>query len=161
MPPIHEPSTGMAVADNPAGSTMGDPDTSEVGIASHGPANALNHPSGGGMMGSTAPKKKHRGRPRKKKTAPVADHDDVARVTVEHIHQKIRMQGYKKMKAGEKDRRSRMESSRFKKILNAATSIPCELGHLRPSLKVAHQPRVYRHEELRALGVRIVPWDGQ
>ena len=117
------------------------------------------HPPKEGSANAQAPKKKPRRRQKKKKKIPLDG--EVAVKPVEHKHQKERMEKFKKMKATEKSKKTRMESARSIKVLNGVTPVPFELGQFRPSLKVGREPRVYRHEELKALGVRTIPWDGQ
>ena len=120
---------------------------------------AVDHSPEEGPANTPAPKKKPRRRQKKKKKTP-AD-DEVAVVRVDHKHQRDRMQKFKMLKAAEKSKKTRMESARAIKVLKGVTPIPFELGHFRLSLKVKHELRVYRHEELEALGVRTIPWDGQ
>jgi len=105
------------------------------------------------------PTKKPRRRQKKKKKVPVDV--EAAAVEIQHKHQKDRMQKFRKMKAGEKSKKTRMESARCMKVLNGVTPVPFEPAQFRPSLKVAHESRVYHLQELEALGVRTIPWDGR
>lgn len=119
---------------------------------------AADQPPKEGPSSAQKPAKRPRRRQKKKK-GPVDGEVEV--VQVEHRHQKERMQKFKKLKAAEKSKKTRMESARSIKVLNGVTPIPFELGQFRPSLKVVHESRVYRHGELEALGIRTIPWDGQ
>lgn len=105
------------------------------------------------------PRRRQKNKKKKKKKSPISD--EAVDVEVEHKHQQKRMDFFKAWKSREKSKQTRMDSARFKKVLSGVTPIPFEPSQFRPSLKVKHEPRVYRHEELAALGVRTMPWDGR
>jgi len=78
-----------------------------------------------------------------------------------HKHQFERMKKFMHKKVQEKSRQTRMQGKLYKQALERAIVVPFELEGFRPTRGINFQPRVYRHEELAALGIRTISWDGQ
>lgn len=58
-------------------------------------------------------------------------------------------------------RKMRMEGKRSAESFERAIYVPNELDELKPTMKPRFEQRVYRHEELRRLGIDTVKWDGR
>lgn len=101
--------------------------------------------------------KKARRRLKKKTSISVAE----TKSGLEHRHQLDRMKNYKDEKGQEKSRRTRMQSKLLKQALDRAITVPFELEEFRASRSINLESRVYCHEELAALGIRTICWDGQ
>ena len=56
--------------------------------------------------------------------------------------------------------REDVRRERHAEAVKNAIIVPVELVNLRPSPKPRHETRVYRHEELAQIGVKVIQWDG-
>ena len=162
-PSIPPPTVLKPIPNVPGGSTEASLSSARPSSAVMEPLSAsssaaidpVDHPMGDPQM----PMKKPRRRQKKRKK--VAIDIEAADAEIKHKHQKDRMQKFMKLKSGEKSRKTRKESARCMKVLKGVSPVPFEPAQFRPSLKVAHEPRVYHLEELEALRVRTIPWNGR
>ena len=164
MPPTSAPSRNAYAAETSADTNCSKPapSTPDTALSSRPNAaavDAVDHSPAGGPPATQNPPKKPRRRQKKKPKVPAKV--EVAAVEFKRSHKKERMEKFKREKSGEKSKKTRMECARFIKVMKGVTPVPFELGQFRPSLKVAHESRIYRHEELEALGVRTISWDGR
>lgn len=119
-----------------------------IGAVGHAPKKAPFSPS----------KKAKIRRRQKKKTSVVVT---APKQGLEHQHQLERMKAFMNMKSREKSRQARMLGKLGKQALERTIVVPFELEEFRASRGINFEPRVYRHEELAALGIRTIKWDGQ
>jgi hypothetical protein len=78
-----------------------------------------------------------------------------------HGHQHRRMKMFKAKKAGEKSKRARMLAGRTTHAFERAIIVPYELEEFKTTGELGFEPRVYTLEEVTALDVQTVPWDGR
>jgi len=107
-----------------------------------------------------SPKKEAKKAKRRQKKKSSAGGAEVGQ-DVGHGHQLKRMKKFMASKSQEKSKKTRMCGKLCRQALFRTVTVPYELGWLKTACGVQHETRIYRHEELKDLGIRTVSWDGQ
>jgi hypothetical protein len=71
------------------------------------------------------------------------------------------MQNYSAVTKKIQSRRQRVTAAMVKRALENIEVVDCELDQLRTARLTVNKAREYRHEELEALGIRTIHWNGR
>ena len=134
--------------------TAASPPASSSPPHAHPPTTACND-----RPGTTVPKKKGKKwrQVKKPKTAP----PPIEAVEHKRGHSRRRMQNYSAVTKKIQSRRQRVTAAMVKRALENIEVVDCELDQLRTARLTVNKAREYRHEELEALGIRTIHWNGR
>ena len=80
---------------------------------------------------------------------------------VEHKHSHNRMKGLCKKNKLRKTKKERRTAKLAERALADVEIVDCELDRLQTARATVYERREYKHEELEALGIRTIPWNGR
>lgn len=122
------------------------------------PTTACNGRSGTAVRSKKKVKKgRKRRQVKKQKTVP----PPIERVQHKQPHRRKRMLRLHAHNIQMKSKSARITAKLVERALKAIEIVDCELDQLRTARVTAHEKREYRHEELEALGIRTIRWNGR